>query len=44
MEPLPSKSAEAEPSFFRRAVFEVPILRAWLPLPLVVGANSQGCA
>ncbi len=33
-EPAP---AEANP--FRRAVFEVPILRAWLPLPLVVGGD-----
>ena len=28
------KPAQAEANPFRRAVFEVPILRAWLPLPL----------
>ena len=33
------KPAPAEANPFRRAFFEVPILRAWLPLPLVVEAN-----
>lgn len=35
-EPAP---AEANP--FRRAVFEVPILRAWLPLPLSSEATLE---
>ena len=29
------KPAPAEANPFRRAVFDVPILRVWLPLPLV---------
>ena len=33
--------APAEANPFRRAVFDVPILRAWLPLPLVVEANLE---
>ncbi len=36
-----AEPAEAEPNPFRRAVFRVPILRAWVPLPLVGEVNSQ---
>jgi len=33
-EKVEAKPAPAEANPFRRAVYEVPILRAWLPLPL----------
>jgi len=33
------RPAPAEANSFRRADFAVPILRNWLPLPLVAGAN-----
>jgi len=33
--------AEAEPNPLRRAVFGVPILRAWLPLPLIGEVNLE---
>lgn len=33
--------APAEANPFRRAVFVVPILRGWLPLPLVCEANLK---
>ena len=41
MEAIAQKPAPAEANPFRRAVFVVPILRAWLPLPLVVGENLK---
>lgn len=33
--------AEAEPNPLRRAVFGVPILRAWLPRPLIDEVHSE---
>jgi hypothetical protein len=37
-----AKPAPAEANPFRRAVFMVPILRAWLPLPLSCGETLGG--
>lgn len=40
-ERIAAEPAPAEANPFRRAVYVVPILRAWLPLPLVSAVNSE---
>lgn len=41
MKTITEKPAPAEANPFRRADFVVPILRAWLPLPLVAEVNLR---